>query len=203
VREAVGLAAAVYVVGFLLAQRWRRRDPGRVVVLCPLREAELPTEIAERLGAPRSVGDLGPFLPADLTIGYLTDAPGISLASITDEPSLRAAIGPYARDPLFAPGPDRWRALLARPRWTAGLLFALALEVLHRSSPPRTLLVDFRPPPKERARALAISAPESDLDLGMYAYEIRCRLRRYSRYCGTPCFLLFWRGEGEGWVFEG
>lgn len=201
-RSAAALAASLYVVSYLLAQAWRRRAPGRVVVICPLRDAGVPPEIVERLGPPAPAGDLEPFLLAEFTIAFLTDAPGISLATITDESSLEEKIGPYIRGANFAPSRDRWRAFLARKSWTAALLFDLALEVLHRVR-PRSLLVDLRPPPRDRARELGISTPETDLDLGIYAYEIRCRLRRYSRYRDTPFDLLFCDGEGRGWRVTG
>ena len=195
-REAAALAAALYVVAYLLASARRRRKPGRVVVLAPLRAEAVPQEIVERLGAPSPVGDLEPFLRAEFTLAFQTDAPGISLAAIADESSLEETIGPLLRDPIFVPARDYWQALLARGRWTPDLLFGLALEVLHRVR-PRSLLVDLRPPPRERARELRISTPETDLDLGMYAYEIRCRLRRYSRYRDTPFDLLFFDREGS------
>jgi hypothetical protein len=50
---------------------------------------------------------------------------------------------------------------------------------------------------------MRISTAETDLDLGMYAYEIRCRLRRYSRYRDAPFDLLFCDGEGRGWRLAG
>lgn len=192
--QAAALAAALYVAGYVLAQAWRRRQPGHVVVLCPLR-GEAPPEVVERLGSPTPIGDLEPFLRAEFTVAYLTDRPGISLATVKDESSLDEAIGPFIRRPIFVPGRDRWEALLSRRSWTSVLLFGLALEVLHRIR-PRSLLVDLRPPPRDRALELGISTSETDLDLGMYAYEIRCRLRRYSRYRDTRFDLLFCDGEG-------
>jgi len=200
-REAA-LAAAFYVAAYLSAQAWRRRRPGRVTVVCPLRGAEVPPEIVERLRAPVPVEDLAPLLRAELTLAYFTDAPGIALAAITDEASLERAIGRFLRPLIFVPGRPRWRDLVAARRWSANLLFGLALEVLHRRR-PRTLLVDFRPPPRERARELGISTPESDLDLGMYAYEIRCRLRRYSRYRDAAFDLVFCGEEGRAWRVAG
>lgn len=200
--RAAALMAAIYVVGYLLAQAWRRRKPGRVTVLCPLRGEEVPPEIVERLGAPTPVGDLEPLLRAEFTVAYLTDAPGIALAAITDESSLEETIGPLLRPPIFVPGRSRWQALLTHRSWGATLLFGLALEALHRVR-PRSLLVDLRPPPRERARELGISTPETDLDLGMYAYEIRCRLRRYSRYRDAACDLIFCGGEGRSWRVTG
>jgi hypothetical protein len=194
VREEVALAAALYVVAYVLAQARRRRRPGRVVVLAPLRAAAVPQEIVERLGAPSPESDLAPFLRAEFTVAFQSDAPGISLGAITDESSLEKAIGPFLRRPIFVPGRDHWQALLARRSFTPGLLFDLALEVLHRIR-PRSLLVDLRPP--ERAREPGISTAETDLDLGMYGYEIRCRLRRYSRYRETPFDLLFCDREGK------
>jgi hypothetical protein len=194
--------AAIYVVAYLSVQAWRRRSPGRVTVLCPLRGAEVPAEIVERLGAPSAVHELAPLLRAEFTLAYVTEAPGIALASITDESSLESGIGRFLHPAIFVPGRSRWLALLAARRWSANLLFGLALEVLHRLR-PRTLLVDFRPPPRERARELGISTPESDLDLGMYAYEIRCRLRRYSRYREAAFDLVFCGEGGMAWRVGG
>ena len=139
-------------------------------------------------GAP--VDGLEAFLPAEFTVAYLTDAPGISLATVTDESSLEATLGRWIRHPVFVPARDYWRTVLAEKSWTPGLLFDLALEVLHKLR-PHSLLVDLRPPPREKARELRISTSETDLDLGMYGYEIRCRLRRYSRYRDTSFDLLF------------
>ncbi len=195
-KEAAAVAAALYVIGNLLARAWRRRKPGRVVVLCPLGEGGVPPELLERLTPRAPVAVLEPFLPAEFTVAYLTDAPGISLATVTDESSLEATIGSLIRHPIFVPGRDHWQTVLAQRNWTPGLLFDLALEVLHRVR-PRSLLVDLRPPPRETARELGISTSETDLDLGMYGYEIRCRLRRYSRYRDTSFDLLFCDREGR------
>ncbi len=194
--EAAVLTAGLYVIGYLVAQAWRQRQPGRVVVLCPQREGGVPAELLERPTPRPAVERLEPFLPAEFTVAYRSDVPGISLATVTDEASLEATLGPWIRDPIFVPGRDHWRTVLAQRDWTPGLLFDLALEVLHRVR-PRSLLVDLRPPPRERARELGISTSESDLDLGMYAYEIRCRLRRYSRYRDTSFDLLFCDSEGR------
>ena len=197
------LAAAFYVAAYLLAQAWRRRTPGRVVVICPLRETGVvPPEIVERLGTPAPAGDPDSVGRVEFTIAFLTEAPGISLAAVTDESSLEERIGPYVRGGAFTPALDWWRGLLGRGKWSAALIFDLALEVLHRVE-PRSLLVDLRPPPSDRARALGISTPETDLDLAMYAYEIRCRLRRYSRYRDTPCDLLFCDEAGRAWRVAG
>ncbi len=56
---------------------------------------------------------------------------------------------------------------------------------------------------KVHGPGLSISTAETDLDPGMYAYEIRCRLRRYSRYRDAPFDLLFCDGEGRGWRLAG
>jgi hypothetical protein len=203
VRSLLTLAAALYVAAYLLAAAWRRRAAGRVVVICPLRDpGTLPQEIVERLGplVPADERETAPR--AEFTIAFRSDAPGIALAAVTDASSLEARVGPHIRDGIFTPAPDWWHGLPGRGRWSAGLLFDLALEVLHRSR-PRSLLVDLRSPPREEARALGITAHETDADLAMYAYEIRCRLRRYSGYRDTPCDLLF-RGEaGASWRLSG
>ena len=198
-REAVALLAVLYVLAYLLARAWGRRSPPRVVVICPLRSATVPQEILERLGAPTRVAVPASFADAEFTIAYLTDAPGISVASVTDERSLDERMGPYLRRPIFAPRREDYLACLRGQKWNAAMLHGLAMEVLHRVR-PRSLLVDFRPPPADVARARGISATETDLDLGMYAYEIFCRLRRYSRYRGTRFLLFFCDGEGA-WLF--
>jgi hypothetical protein len=199
---ALTLAAAAYVAIFLLAEAWRRRRRGHVLVICPLREADVvPEEIVERLGAP-AAGDLEARPRADFTISFLSDAPGIALGRVTDAASLEAMIGRYVRDGMFTPAAAWWHEQLGRGRWNAGLLFDLALEVLHRTA-PRSLVVDLRPPPAEQARALGIAVRGRDVDLAMSAYELRCRLRRYSRYRDTRCDLLFCREGGAVWRLSG
>ncbi len=200
-RLAAGLAA-LYVAAFLLAQAWRRRTPGGVVVLCPLRGAEVPPEIVERLGTPVTVSDLEAVQRAEFTIAFLTDAPGISVAAVTGASALEEKVGPGIRRGNFVPGKGGWGDALGRRKVTAALLFDLALEVLHHVR-PRSLLVDLRPPPREKAALLGVSVPETDLDLAMYAYEIRCRVRRYSRYRDTPCNLVFCPPEGSAWRLTG
>jgi hypothetical protein len=203
VTSLLALAAAAYVAAYAAAEAWRRRTPGRVLLICPLREAQaVPQEIVELLGAPLPARGLEALPRADVTIAFLTDAPGIALARATDESSLDAMIGPYVRGGAFTPALDWWREQVGRGRWTAGLLFDLALEVLHRQA-PRSLVVDFRPPPPDETRALGVPARETDLDLAIYAYELRCRLRRYSRYRDTPCELVFCGVEGVAWRLSG
>ena len=111
-REAAALTAALYVMGYLLIRAWRRRRPGRVVVLCPLGEGGVPPEIVERLTPPTPVAELEPFLPAEFTVAYLTDAPGISLATMKDESSLEATIGSLVRHTIFVPRRDHWQTVL-------------------------------------------------------------------------------------------
>lgn len=200
-RETAVLMAVLYVLVYLLAQAWGRRSPARVVVICPLRGGAVPQEILERLDAPTRVSDLDHFACAEFTIGYLSEAPGISLASVNDEASLDEKIGPYLYHAIFAPNRDWWLACFRDQKWNAAMLYGLALEVLHHVW-PRSLLVDFRTPPVDLARVRRISTTETDLDLGMYAYEILCRLRRYSRYHDATFQLLFCDGEGA-WLFTG
>jgi hypothetical protein len=199
-REAVALAAIAYVLAYLLAQAWSRRSPARVVVICPLRSATAPEEILERFGAPMAVDDPDRFTQAEFTIGYLTDAPGIAVASVTDEASLDEKLGPYLHNPAFGPEREHCVTYLHDQRWNAVILCHLAMEVLHRVR-PRSLLVDFRPPPKDVAHVRRISTTESDVDIGMHAYELFCRLRRYSCY-GDATFLLMFSGEERAWSFE-
>jgi len=200
VREAVALGALVYVLAYVLAQAWSRRSPARVVVICPLRSATMPEEILERFGSPSAVHDPDRFARAEFTIAYLTDAPGISLASVTDEASLDDKLGPYLRRPIFGPEREHCVACLRDQRWNAVILCHLAFEVLHRVQ-PRSLLLDFRPPPKDQAQARRISTTETDVDIGMHAYELFCRMRRYSRYRDAT-FLLMFSGEERAWSFE-
>ena len=105
------------------------------------------------------------------------------------------------RDGVFAPEREHCVACLRDQRWNAVILCHLALDVLHRVR-PRSLLVDFRPPPKDLAQARRISTAESDVDIGMHAYEIFCRLRRYSRYRDAAFQLLF-GDAGRAWLFTG
>jgi hypothetical protein len=195
-------AAALYVAAYAAAEAWHRRDRGRVLILCPLRDAGcVPSEIVERLGPPAPAGAVDTTGPVEFTIAFSGDAPGISLTAVTGASSLDARVGPYIRG-IFTPARDHWLGLLERPRrWTAGLLYDLALEVLHTEK-PRSLIVDLRPPPPDRARELGVSPAETDLDIAMYAYEIRCRIRRYSRYRDTPCELLFC-GADATWRLTG
>jgi hypothetical protein len=199
VREAAALAAIVYVLAFLLAQVWCRRSPARVVAICPLRSATVPEEILERFGPSSPVADLGSFTQVEFTIGYLTDAPGIAVAAVSDEASLDEKLGPYVRDAVFAPEREHCMACLRDQRWNAVMLCHLALEVLHRVR-PRSLLVDFRPP-KDRALAGRISTTEPDVDIGMQAYEIFCRMRRYSYYRDAT-FQLIFSDVDRAWSFE-
>lgn len=197
------LAGVAYVAAYVLVEAWRLRVPGRVVVICPLREAQLvPPELVERLGTPAPAEDRYSPPRADFTIAYLTGAPGIALARASDTSSLDAMIGPLARGGVFMPSVEWWHEQVGKGRWTAGLLFDLALEVLHRVR-PRSLVVDLTPPPPDEARSLGIPARETDADLAMYAYEIRCRLRRYSRYRDTPCDLVFRCEGGPTWRLAG
>lgn len=200
-RETVALVALLYVLVYVLWQIWCRGSPARVVVICPLRSASLPQEIKERLGTPTVAKDRERLVRAGFTIGYLTDAPGISVSTITDEASLDEELGPYLRSGIFAGEREQWLPYLRETKWDAGALYSLALEVLHLGR-PRSLLVDFRPPPADLARSRRISMGESDLDLGMYGYEILCRLGRYSWYRDATYLLLFWGAE-EAWVFTG
>ena len=200
-RETVALVALLYVLVYVLWQIWCRRSPVRVVVICPLRSASVPQEIMERLGTPTAVKDPERLVRAEFTIGYLTDAPGISVATIDDEASLGEKLGRYLRSGIFAGEREQWLPYLREEKWDAGTLYCLALEVLHLVR-PRSLLVDFRPPPADLARSRRISTGGTDLDLGMYAYEILCRLGRYSWYRGATYLLLFCGAE-EAWVFTG
>lgn len=200
-RETVAVVALLYVLGYLLWQIWCRRSPARVVVICALRSASVPEEIIERFGTPTVAKDPERLVHAEFTIGYLTDAPGISVATISDEASLDERLGPYLRSGIFAGEREQWLPYLREEKWNAGTLYGLALEVLHLVR-PRSLLVDFRPPPADVARSRRISTGETDLDLGIYAYELVCRLRRYSRYRDATYLLLFWGAE-EAWVFTG
>jgi hypothetical protein len=195
------LLAAVYVVAYVALDAWRRRAPGRVAVICPLREAAVPEELLERLGRALPLDDVTPFERVEFTVAFRSEAPGIALAAVADAASLEAVLGPYLRGGAFTPAYDWWLGLLGQGRWSAGLLFDLALEVLHRDE-PRSLLVDLRPPPHDEARRLGIRTPETDVDLAMYAYEIRCRVRRYSRYRDTPCDLVFDTGA-TAWRLSG
>lgn len=201
-REAAALVAAVYVVGFLVARAWARRSRPRLTVICPLRSGAAPADIVDRLGEPTPAGGLDRFLPADFTIAYVTEAPGISLASIEDETALDARLGPYLSPPIFAPQRERLLACVRGEKWAPGALYALALEVLHRER-PRSLLVDFRPPSKDTALGRRVSASESDADLALYAYELRCRLRRYSRYREAEFRLLLEGERGATWLLTG
>ncbi len=180
-KEATALLAALYVVGYLLAQTQRRRAHGRLVVLCPLRSAAVPEEIVERLGSPAPITDVGPFLDAELMISHAFDP---------------AALVSPGRRPIFAPEPS----LRPLAKWTAATLYDLALEALHVRR-PRSLLVDFRPP-SDPAAGRPYSLPESDVDLGMFGYELRCRLRRYSRYADASFTLLFC-GKEAAWRITG
>ena len=198
-REALVLAAIIYVLAYILVHAWSRRSPARVVVTCPLRSAAVPEEILERFGPPAAIEDQARFTSAEFTIGYLTEAPGIAVASVTDEASLDEKLGPYVRSAVFGPEREQCVACLRDERWNAVILCHLALEVLHRVR-PRSLLVDFRPPPRELAQARRISTTEPDVDVGMHAYEIRCRLRRYSRYRDATFVLIFTDGE-RAWSF--
>lgn len=200
-REATALVALLYVLAYLLVQAWRRRLPAQVIVLCPLRSGTVPQEILERFPPPTRVAEWYPLARAEFTIGYLTDAPGISLASVTDEASLDKKLGSHVRHPIFGPTRDHCLACLRDRRWSAVMLYELALEVLHVVR-PRSVLVDFRSPPTDLARAHRISTTETDVDLGMYAYELLCRLRRYSRYRDAMFLLLFCDREGA-WRFGG
>jgi hypothetical protein len=199
--KAAGLVALLYVLGYLLAQAWSRRSPARVVVICPLQSVTIPEEILERFGPPAAVEDLARFTSAEFTIGYLTEAPGIAVASVTDEASLDEKLGPYVRGAVFGPERAHCVACLRDERWNAVILCHLALEVLHRVR-PRSLLVDFRPPPRELAQARRISTTEPDVDIGMHAYEIRCRLRRYARYRDATFVFIFADGK-RAWSFTG
>ena len=58
----------------------------------------------------------------------------------------------------------------------------------------------FPPPAAELAGAHRVAGTEVDLDVGMYASEIFCRLQRYSRYRGVRFRLLFCDREGA-WAF--
>ena len=178
-KEAAALLAALYVVGYLLVQARQRRGRARLVVICPLRSAAVPVEIRERLGLPAPAGDPARYLEAELTISHAFDA---------------ASLQSHARRPLFAPEP----CFQPEAKWTAATLYDLALEALHVRR-PRSLLVDFRPPPDDVVRGRSFAAVESDVDIGMFAYELLCRLRRYSRYRDASFALLFC-GKDTAWM---
>jgi hypothetical protein len=199
VRETAALLAALYVIAYLVAQAWRSRHPARVVVLCPLRSAAPPEEIADRLGAPTRVPECQ-TLAAGFTIAYATHAPGIGLGPIRDEPSLERELGRYLRRGTFVAGRKDFLDCLRDRRWKPILLHKLALEILHVER-PRSLVVDFRPPSEHAASGPRVSTAETDADLGMYGYELLCRLRRYSRYRGAEFSLLFC-DEGGAWLFS-
>lgn len=120
---------------------------------------------------------------------------------MSDEAALDERLGPYVRDGVFAPERQHCVACLRDQKWNAVMLCHLALDVLHRVR-PRSLLVDFRPPPKDLAEARRISTTESDVDIGMQAYEICCRLRQYSRYRDAT-FLLICSDGAQAWSFTG
>jgi len=202
VREAAALGAAVYVVGFLLAQAWARRSRPHLTVICPLRSGAAPPEIVDRLGAPVPAGGLDRFLTADFTVAYASEARGISLASIEDEAALDLRLGRYLNPPIFAPARERLLACLQGEKWTPAVLYTLALEVLHHER-PRSLLVDLRPPSPDTTLGRRVSRSESDADLALYAYELRCRLRRYSRYRDAEFRLLFEGERGATWLLTG
>jgi hypothetical protein len=202
VREAAALVAGAYIVCFLLARAWAGRRRGHLTVVCPLRSGAAPVDIVDRLGEPVPAGGLDRFLPADFTIAYATDAPGISLATIEDETALDRKLGPYVSPPIFAPSRERLLACVGGEKWTPGVLYALVLEVLHRDR-PRSLLVDLRPPSKDTALGRRVSTSESDADLALYAYELRCRLRRYSRYRDAEFRLLLEGEKGATWLLTG
>lgn len=180
-REATALVAALYVITYLLAQARRRRSRGRLVVVCPLRSEAVPEEIVERLGAPIPAGEIDRFPHAELTVSYLTKLPLPSMGG----------------RPIFSP--ERSPSSAREATWNAAVLYDLALEALHVLR-PRSLLVDFRPPPKDLTPGRRISTAEADVDVAMYAWELLCRLRRYSRYRGATFTLLFCDREGAAWM---
>jgi hypothetical protein len=195
-RETVALVAVLYVLVYLLARARSRRAVPSIVVLCPLRSETAPEEILDRFGAPTRIGEPDRLAGGALTVGFATAGPGISLVSITDEASLDATLGRYLRRPVFGPTRDDCLPCLRDRKWNGAMLYSLALEVLHRER-PRSLVVDVRPPAHDAPR---ISVTESDVDLGMYGYEILCRLRRYSRYREATFWLLFC-DAGGAWLF--
>jgi len=103
---------------------------------------------------------------------------------------------------LQALATGRWEVTeYADPRPAPGRTLVDAARHQGRSQ-PRSLLLDFRPPPKDQAQARRISTTETDVDIGMHAYELFCRMRRYSRYRDAT-FLLMFSGEERAWSFEG
>jgi hypothetical protein len=160
--EALALAAGLYTMVYVLI----RPRPRRVTVLCPLRSLPPPADVADRL---IEFPSPAPPFSGDVTLGYV------------DPGALKA----FLERPVFAAGRRTTKRAIEARTWTPSLLTGLALEVLHRDS-PRSLVVDFRPPPAEDWR---VSTGEKDVDLAMYGYEILCRARRDSRY-GTAGLRL-------------
>jgi hypothetical protein len=197
--SALGVLSALYVVAYLVVRERARRRPARVAVICPLRSGPVPDEISERLGAATGVADVEPFTTAEVTIAYATAARGLSLAPVVDEASLDETLGPLLRRAAFAPSREQLLFALREQKWNASILYGFALEVIHRQRPP-SLVVDLRPPRPDDPRGFAVAAVETDVDLGMYAYELLCRLERYSDYRDAIVSILFC-GEGGAWLF--
>ena len=198
-RAALAVAALAYVVAYVLAQR--RRAAARVTVLCPLRAGVVPDDIGARLGVPRRIASIEDYTHAAFTIGYLTEAPGIAVAAVVDEASFDTILGPLMREPIFRGGRVDWRPYLSSMKWDVGALHELTLMVLHIAR-PRSLLVDLRTPPEDVARANRITTAAADVDHGMCAYEILCRLARYTDYRDARFALLFCHAHGA-FVYEG
>lgn len=201
-KGAIALVAGVYVIGYGLWQKRLRKDCRRVVAICNLRGEVLPEEIIERLGPPVRIEQIEPFTKADFQVSYFSEAPGVAVASIRNEVDLEMRLGRVVGWGPFVSGPRNWCGFLANPlRWWNGeALQRVALQALHNVK-PRSLAVDFRIPARDIARAHRITSTEKDVDVGMYAYELRCRMRRYSAYRDAEFCLLFCDGGGA-WLFR-
>jgi hypothetical protein len=198
----MALLAGAYVIGYWLWDRRSRRTHRRLVALCDLRGGALPDEIVERLGASVRVERIESYLEADFQVSYFGEAPGVALALIRDEADLEKRLGRVVGWGTFVSGPRNWCGFLANPSrwWNGEALHRVALQALHNLK-PRSLAVDFRLPARDVARAHRITSTEKDVDVGMYAYELRCRMRRYSLYQEAEFCLLFCDGEGA-WLFR-
>lgn len=195
--EIAALLAGIYILAYLLF----RRRPARIVIICPLHLEEVPEELVSRLGTSlKCVEDVEDLVEGDFRIGYLHDGPGIAIAEIATESMLEDRLGPYLESKGSLLGRRAWLRYLSRKKWRGFAIFALTLNILHTKL-PRSLTVDFRRPTQEHARRYRISRADKDIDLGMYAYEILSRLRRYSRYRGASCRIIF-QGSDSAWRFD-
>jgi hypothetical protein len=191
---ALGIVAAVYAVGYLLAKERARRRPACVTVIAALR-APIPEEAAEWLVPAVRVAEPEPVVPPTFTVAYETAASGISLAPVVDETTLEAALGAWLDRAVFAPSRPQLALALSERRWSASLLLGLALEAIHRAR-PRSVVVDFRVPADGCSSGFAVAAGEADVDVAVNALEIVRRALRYSDYRDATVSILFCEPAG-------